>query len=250
VINESTQARGYHKRNSLSYVVLGLFIDRATYLEPGAQGWRAFRPYYVNGPAYGGLFGTADGFARYVQALLDPSDDLLSEESRRLLFTENLLAGGEPSGMSLSWFKGDLAGHPYYAHAGGGGGYYAEIRLYPEVQRGSVILFNRSGLSDERFLDRVDLPLLAAAVPASPRAATQVRSPAGFQHRPPAPLAEPRRQRAGRSARREPRPAGGAARGGQSAPPRSRRCRSGGASGRGSPCSRSRTRPGRQRRTR
>ncbi len=98
---------------------------------------------------------------RYVQALLAPQSGLVSDESRRLLFTENVLSSGKPSGMSMSWFKGELDGPtPNYAHAGGGGGYYAAVRIYPELQRGSVILFNRSGMLDERFLDWVDRCLI------------------------------------------------------------------------------------------
>lgn len=58
--------------------------------------------------------------------------------------------------MCLGWFTGELNGIPYYAHAGGGGGYYCEIRIYPEEKIGSVIFFNRSGMSDEKFLDKVD----------------------------------------------------------------------------------------------
>jgi len=54
--------------------------------------------------------------------------------------------------MCLSWFKGELIGQPYFAHAGGGF-YYCEIRLYPEMGKGSVIMFNRAGMSDARFLD-------------------------------------------------------------------------------------------------
>jgi D-alanyl-D-alanine carboxypeptidase len=160
VLHTSRQATGYHRRNSFSYFVLGLFLDKSKYMQPAANGWRAFRPYYLNGAAYGGLIGTADGFARYVQALLDPDGGLLSEESRRTLFSENVLHGGKPSGMSLSWFTGELNGHACYAHAGGGGGYYAELRVYPGLGRGSVIFFNRSGMSDERFLDRVDRELI------------------------------------------------------------------------------------------
>jgi D-alanyl-D-alanine carboxypeptidase len=162
VLQDSRQATGYHRRNSFSYVLLGLFLSKSKYMEPAANGWRAFRPYYLNGAAYGGLIGTADGFARYVQALLDPESGLLSEESRHLLFSENILDGGKSSGVSLSWFRGELDHDVYYAHAGGGGGYYAEVRIYPELQRGSVILFNRTGMSDERFLDRVDRHLIRA----------------------------------------------------------------------------------------
>jgi len=50
----------------------------------------------------------------------------------------------------------------YYAHAGGGGGYYSEVRIYPELGRGSVVVFNRTGFSDDRFLDQLDQHLLQA----------------------------------------------------------------------------------------
>jgi hypothetical protein len=66
--------------------------------------------------------------------------------------------------MCPSWFKGVLMGNTYYAHAGGGGGYYCEIRLYPEAGIGSVLMFNRSGMKDERFLDRLDQHYLASPV--------------------------------------------------------------------------------------
>lgn len=161
-LNTANQAKGYHKRSSLSYWILGLFIDKSKYIADSEQQWKSFRQYYVNGAAYGGLIGTADAFARYVQALLDPSSGLISEEYKRLLFTENVLQGGKASGMCLSWFKGKLDGQVYYAHAGGGGGYYSEVRIYPELGRGSVIMFNRTGFSDERFLDQLDQHLLQA----------------------------------------------------------------------------------------
>lgn len=56
--------------------------------------------------------------------------------------------------MCLSWFTGMLNGVKYYTHAGGG--YYCEIRLYPELQLGSEVFFNQTGVSDERFLDKLD----------------------------------------------------------------------------------------------
>jgi hypothetical protein len=62
-------------------------------------------------------------------------------------------------------FRGELNGHGYLAHAGGGGGYYAEVRIYPGIRRGSVIFFNRSGMSDERFLDQVDHHFVRQAGP-------------------------------------------------------------------------------------
>ena len=62
--------------------------------------------------------------------------------------------------MCLSWFKGQLNGHDYYAHAGGGAGYYCEIRAYPSSGLGSVLFFNRSGMTDERFLDKLDVTFI------------------------------------------------------------------------------------------
>jgi hypothetical protein len=58
--------------------------------------------------------------------------------------------------MCLSWFTGELKGKPYLTHVGGGGGYYCEMRIYRKLGLGSVIMFNRSGMKDERFLDKVD----------------------------------------------------------------------------------------------
>ena len=58
--------------------------------------------------------------------------------------------------MCLSWFSPHLNGVGYFAQAGGGGGYYCEIRIYPEQSLGSVIMFNRTGIKDERYLDKVD----------------------------------------------------------------------------------------------
>jgi CubicO group peptidase (beta-lactamase class C family) len=147
----SRHARGYHRRSTLSYQLLGLLMRRSEVMEAQADGpWRAFLPAYVNGAAYGGLTGTAEALARYGQALLRPDPAWLPPASRRVL----LGLDGQPA---LAWFSGQLRQQPYRAHAGGGGGYYGEIRLYPEAGIGSVLLLNRSGLSDARLLDGPDL---------------------------------------------------------------------------------------------
>lgn len=162
VLDPALHATGYHKRRSLMYPLLGLFLDRAKAFAGREEAWQAFRPSYMNGPAYGGLIGTADGFARYLQALMDPSCPLLTPASLSTLFAEHLLDGGAQSGMSLSWFVGELDGHPYRDHAGGGGGFYAELRIYPSLQRASVLLCNRTGMTNERLLDQVDRQLIQA----------------------------------------------------------------------------------------
>jgi hypothetical protein len=73
-----------------------------------------------------------------------------------MLFQENKTNKNKNTGMCMSWFSGELNSVKYFAHAGGGGGYYCEIRIYPHIKMGSVIFFNRTGMSDERYLDKVD----------------------------------------------------------------------------------------------
>lgn len=156
VISNETHAKGYHKRISFSNLVLGFFIDKSKFMGEAVEKWRSFNNFYVNGAPYGGLIGTPMAFVTYLQELLKTDNCLITDEYKQMLFQENKTNKGENTGMCLSWFSGELYGNKYFAHAGGGGGYYCEIRIYPDIKKGSVIFFNRTGMSDERFLDKLD----------------------------------------------------------------------------------------------
>ena len=151
----SLHSKGYQKRMSMTNLVLGLMIDKSKYMDKREGRWISTRKVYVNGISYGGLIGAGRGFVSYLQELLKPDNRLISEEHKHQLFTENKTKNDKATGMCLGWFTGELNGHTYFAHAGGGF-YYCEIRLYPDLGTGSVIMFNRSGMTDARFLDRVD----------------------------------------------------------------------------------------------
>lgn len=125
-------------------------------MDKAESNWKPFKNYYVNGASYGGLIGTPHAFEKYIQALLTTNHPLISDDSKKKLFAENYTNDSIASGMCLSWFSGILSGNKYFAHAGGGGGYYCEIRIYPDLGVGSVVFFNRTGVSDERFLDKID----------------------------------------------------------------------------------------------
>jgi D-alanyl-D-alanine carboxypeptidase len=153
-------AKGYHKNLSLSNVLLGMLIDKSKFMDVPEGRWKPFRDNYVNGPSYGGLIGTTNAFAKYIQELLKPECKLISDEFKKKMFTENVTGKNIPTGMCLSWFTGKLNGRQYYAHAGGGGGFYCEIRIYPDQGLGSVVMFNRTGMKDERFLDKMDYHFL------------------------------------------------------------------------------------------
>jgi len=152
-------AKGYQKRISFTNLILGILLDKSKYVDKTEGLWISTKKLLVNGTPYGGLIGTGSGFVSYLQELLKPNNRLISDEYRKQLFTENITRNNKATGMCLSWFKGELEGQTYFAHTGGGF-YYCEIRLYPDLGTGSVILFNRSGMTDARFLNKVDKYLI------------------------------------------------------------------------------------------
>jgi len=158
--DEISHATGYHSNRSMSMLLLNFMIDKSEYMEKSVGKWKPFRYYYVNGTPYGGLIANSHGLVKYGQELLKENSNLISESSKKLLFSENVDEKGRKTGMCLAWFTGKLGKYQYVSHAGGGGGYYCELRLYPELKSGSFIVFNRSGFRDERYLSKTDIHLL------------------------------------------------------------------------------------------
>ncbi|HLP19808.1 MAG TPA: serine hydrolase, partial [Chitinophagales bacterium] len=154
--DDAQHARGYVKRYSLLNLMLTFLIDKSKYMGRAEGEWKPFKDYYVNGVSYGGLIGTPYAFVKYIQAILEPHCGLISDRYKEKMFTENFTNNNQPTGMCLSWYSGQLNGEKYFAHAGGGGGFYSEIRIYPKTGVGSVIMFNRTGMTDERFLNKLD----------------------------------------------------------------------------------------------
>ncbi len=156
ITDSGSLAKGYHQRFSFSNALLSFLIDKPAFMDKAEGKWKPFRDFYVNGAAYGGLIGSGIAFTRYLRELLQPNSKLLSDTYKKMLFVENYTAAGKKTGMCLSWFCGTLKGNKYFTHAGGGGGYYCELRIYPDLDIGSIVMFNRTGMSDERFLDKPD----------------------------------------------------------------------------------------------
>jgi len=120
-----------------------------------------FNKYYVSGRAYGGIIANAYSLNKFIRELFKPNSVLLSDEWKKILFTKQKVLSGKEVEMTLGWFTGKLNGIDYFAHAGAGGGYYCEMRMYPSVNLATAIMFNRSGIRDERFLDKPDNLLLS-----------------------------------------------------------------------------------------
>lgn len=148
-------AHGYIKKWSFLNIGLNFVFDKSKYIEDTYDGWSQFKYFYMNGYSFGGLIGNARGFAKYLQSFIK-DNGLITNNIKSKLFAKQKTKNGKTLDMCLSWFSGSLEGEQYYTHAGGGGGYYCEIRIYPMKKLASVIMFNRTGVSDERFLDKID----------------------------------------------------------------------------------------------
>ncbi len=159
--NPENKATGYQNRLTLSNLLLGLFMDKKKFTSrPAGKKWKPFKPLFVNGPSYGGLMGNGRGIGIFLRDMLSKKPILLTRSSVNHMLTPQKTASGKYTGTSLGWFSGNFKENEYFCHAGGGGGFYSEIRIYPERNVTSAIFFNGSGMSDERILDRMDRRIL------------------------------------------------------------------------------------------
>jgi len=154
-IPRSRHATGYTRRWSRLGLFISLLPDPA-HLRSNEGAWIRYRPFHLNGAAYGGLKGNVLGWAPLLRGLATRERRLLPSETYDAFFATQTLTSGVPTGHALSWFTGRHAGHEYVCHAGGGPGYGAEIRIYPALRAASALLTNTTIISDARLLDRLD----------------------------------------------------------------------------------------------
>jgi CubicO group peptidase (beta-lactamase class C family) len=155
VSDTAHHATGYLEKYSLMNLVKSLVIDRALVGDYSGR-WLALHSHYVNGPAFGGLVGTAGGFGKFQEDQLRDRSVLLNESARRLLYDQQRTTRGELIPMTLGWHIGTLNGMRYFYKEGGGGGFHSMMRLYPGARVGTVVMANATGLNVERLLDRID----------------------------------------------------------------------------------------------
>ncbi len=143
----ATHATGYHQLPAALHSAM-----RAA-LPPGIVGGRAgkflaFNPFQVNGPAYGGLIGSALDAARFAQMHLNEGEldgvRLVSPQAAREM--QSLQARGRAMDVGLGWFRyRKHQSQAFVEHLGGGAGYWTMLRLYPQDQLGIVLMGNATG---------------------------------------------------------------------------------------------------------
>ncbi len=125
----------------------------------------ALCPVYMNGPAYGGLIGTARGFARFLQDQLRAQPLLFTAATKRLFYAHQKTNRGQEIATTLGWHRGQLATVRYYGKPGGGPGFRSNIRVYPERGLATVWFINETGTNEgpiNHFTDVLDRHFLSA----------------------------------------------------------------------------------------
>ena len=148
-------ANGYLAKYSLMNLMKG-FVTDSRFWGDYESAWLRLKSHHLNGPAFGGLVGTARSFTRFLQDQLRIESVLFGPETKRLLETQQTDSAGKPIPMTLGWHIGTTSGTAYFFKEGGGGGFHSEMRLYPMKGIASVVMVNSTEFDSSRFLNRVD----------------------------------------------------------------------------------------------
>ncbi len=155
IIDPGRHATGYLEKYSLLNLAKGFLVDRALIGEYAGR-WLEVRAHYLNGPAFGGLVGTARGFAIFLQDQLRPRSALFGDVTRRLLYQRAHTQNGRSIPMTFAWHVRERDGAPYYFKEGGGGGFHSMMRLYPAAGRATVLMTNATAFDVGRAMDTLD----------------------------------------------------------------------------------------------
>jgi D-alanyl-D-alanine carboxypeptidase len=155
VVDPAHHATGYLEKYSFMNLVKGLLIDRALIGDYTGE-WLEIRGHYLDGPAFGGLVGSARGFGKFLQDQLRPRSVLLNDTTRSLLYAPQQTKQGKLVAMTLGWHIRDLDSRRSFYKEGGGGGFHCMMRLYPRSSIATVMMTNATGFDVRDCLDTVD----------------------------------------------------------------------------------------------
>ncbi len=151
-------ACGYLERYSLFNLLKSWLIEPALVGQPFGS-WVLLRELYPDGPAFGGLVGSARAFARFLQDQLAEHSVLLGDDARRLMQAQQSTSSG-PIAMTLGWHMGMSDRTPFLYKEGGGGGFHCMMRLYVGAGIGTVVMTNATSCNVGKLLDAADAAAL------------------------------------------------------------------------------------------
>jgi D-alanyl-D-alanine carboxypeptidase len=153
-------ASGYVEKYSLMNAVKRVFVDRE-FIGTYSGRWLEIHPHYLNGAAFGGLVGTARGFAKFLADQLRPHSALFDDATRRSFYAQQHTSDAAGVPASLGWQVGTLDDQRLYFKEGGGGGFHCMMRLYPSSGIGTVVMTNATGFNVRNLLNSTDRAFLA-----------------------------------------------------------------------------------------
>jgi D-alanyl-D-alanine carboxypeptidase len=156
--------QGHHAKGYLGkYTVMNLaksFLVDPEFIGEYEDGWLNIRDHYLNGSAFGGLIATAQAIAVFLQDQLSKDSVQFDRNSRMLFFSQQKTTTGEPINMTLGWHIENLEAFQYFYKEGGGGGFHAEMRIYPTPQIATVIMVNETSSRCTRLQSQIDRGLV------------------------------------------------------------------------------------------
>jgi CubicO group peptidase (beta-lactamase class C family) len=159
IVDRERHAGGYIRKWSLFNIAKGFLIDREL-VGPTTGRWVAILPHYVNGPAFGGLVGTARAFGRFLSDQLRPRSTMFGERARARFYEPQRTANGRTIAMTLGWNIGSLGTARCFYKEGGGGGFHSMMRVYPDNGIGTVVIGNGAGFDAAEHLNAWDARLV------------------------------------------------------------------------------------------
>jgi CubicO group peptidase (beta-lactamase class C family) len=142
---EAPRAVGYARLHRPLRPVLGRLLP-AGVLGPQAGPYASLQPFLVNGPAYGGLIGTAADAAKLAAAHAAAEHDahpVLDQAALEQMRTISMT--GKRFDHGIGWFRKptDAARTPRFVeHYGTGGGFWNAMRIYPQDRLAIVAMAN------------------------------------------------------------------------------------------------------------
>jgi D-alanyl-D-alanine carboxypeptidase len=166
------EAAGSSPSVDFQAMMLPLLLDKDqidSVIREKVDGVTWFNRVYMDQKGPTGPISTATDMVRFVMAFLNEGEldgqRILSEESVAIMTNEShVLPGNTPEAANykdydqmyhgLGWYV--VKNHDFFiAHSGGGPGFAADMRLYPDRELGMVIIANGTYLPEKEILDLV-----------------------------------------------------------------------------------------------
>jgi CubicO group peptidase (beta-lactamase class C family) len=144
-----TAATPYHRRVGMMRLLLPQWV-----IGSPQDGFISLNRFVLDGAAYGGLVGPVTDAARFLQMHLRDGEldgvRILSADGARHM--REIRVRGRVRDLGLGWFRPRRARNAepaYVEHLGGGAGYWNDMRIYPDLSLGVVMMGNSTKYDHE-----------------------------------------------------------------------------------------------------